>query len=265
LSPTPAKILHVDDNPNVISFVGPELRSAGFNYVSASSGYEALAKMESERPDMVVLDVMLGDPAFGGLDVCRIIRETGHKVPVIFLTVKDRTDESSTMTQAFSVGATDYVTKREELMRIEQSMGLSPTEFLERKSDIDELITRIKAHLHEKLPTTEYDNRLRIDFETEQVQIKSDDTDSEWQSVKVSEAQFRILSTLAISGGKGVTKTVLLSSAGGDHTDVDSDRALQSIIYRLRELIELDPRNPTFIITYHRFGYRFGGTRTSNY
>ena len=260
MSSTPPKVLHVDDNPNVISFVGPELRSAGFNYVSASSGNEALAKMESERPDMVVLDVMLGDPALGGLDVCRKIRETGYKVPVIFLTVKDRTDESSTMTQAFSVGATDYVTKREELRRIEQSMGLIPTEFLERKSDIDELITRIKVHLHEKLPTTEYDNRLRIDFETERVQIKSD---GEWESVKLSEAQFRILSTLAISEGKGVTKTVLLGSAGGDHTDVDSDRALQSLIYRLRELVEPDPRNPMFIITYHRFGYRFGGSRTS--
>ena len=93
MSPTLPKILHVDDNPNVISFVGPELRSAGFTYVSAASGSEALAKMESERPDMVVLDVMLSDPALGGLDVCKKIREAGHKVPVIFLTVKDRTDE----------------------------------------------------------------------------------------------------------------------------------------------------------------------------
>ncbi|MDA1278480.1 MAG: response regulator transcription factor [Chloroflexi bacterium] len=260
-NPTTPKILHVDDNPNVISFVGPELRAAGFNYVSAGSGAEALARIESERPDMVVLDVMLGDPALGGLDVCKKIREAGHKVPVIFLTVKDRTDESGTMRQAFSVGATDYISKREELRRIEQSMGLIPTEFLERKSDIDELITRIKAHLHEKLPTTEYDDRLQIDFETERVQVRMN---GDWKDVKLSAAQFRILRTLAINEGKGVTKTALLAAAGGAQADADTDRALQSLIYRLRELIEPDPRNPTFVITYHRFGYRFGGTRTSD-
>ena len=261
MSPAPPKILHVDDNPNVLSFVGPELRSAGFLYVSASSGNEALAKLETERPDMVVLDVTLGDPAFSGLDVCRKIRETGHKVPVVFLTVKDRTDESGTMRQAFSVGATDYITKREELRRIEQSMGLIPTEFLERKSDIDELITRIKVHLHEKLPVAEYDHRLRIDFETGQIQIRKE---GRWKVSKLSEAQFRILRTLAINEGKGVTKTVLLRAAASEQTDIDSDRAIQSLVYRLRELIEPDPRKPTFVITYHRFGYRFGGTRTSD-
>ncbi len=253
------KVLHADDNPRVLSFVGPELIAAGFEYVSVNSGTEALAKVETEHPDMVVLDVMLGDTNLNGLDVCKKIREAGHKVPVIFLTVRDRADDSGTMKRAFSVGGTDYVSKREELRRIEERMGLIPTEFLERKSDVDELLTRIRAHLAEKLPTTEYNNGLKIDFESEHAYVQKS---GEWKKVNLSAAQFRILRTLAINEGKGVTKTALLDIAGGQ-SDGDGDRALQSHIYRLRELIEPDPRNPLFVLTYHRIGYRFGGNKST--
>ena len=75
--------LHVDDNPSVLSFVGPELQDAGFSYVTASTGLEALHRLETEHPDVVVLDVMLGDSALSGLDVCKKIREDGHRMPAI--------------------------------------------------------------------------------------------------------------------------------------------------------------------------------------
>lgn len=244
----------------MISFVGPELRAAGFEYVSATSGHQGLAKIETEQPDVIVLDVMLGDPNMGGLDVCRKLRQSGHEIPVIFLTVKDRADEAGTMMRAFSVGGTDFVSKREELKRIEQSMGLIPTEFLERKSDIDELLTRIKAHLVQKLPVTEYVEGLKIDFEGERVYARRD---GEWSPVYLTGGQFRILRSLAISEGKGVTKTALLHAAGGQ-SGIDRDRALQSHIYRLRELVEPDPRRPLFVLALHGIGYRFGGTKVAD-
>lgn len=250
------KVLHADDNPAVVSFVGPELIAAGFEYVSAESGWDALSKLESEHPDIVVLDVMLGDTALNGLDVCKKIREAGHRVPVIFLTVRDRADDATTMRRAFSVGGNDYVSKREELRKIEERMGLGPTEYLERKSDVDELIMRIKAHLPEHLPTSQFDDSLRIDFEQERVHVCRD---GEWLSIHLSDAQFGILRALVISDGKGVTKSVLLAAAGTARTESDRDRVLQSHIYRLRELIEPDPRSPKFVLTYHRIGYRFGG------
>jgi DNA-binding response OmpR family regulator len=165
------------------------------------------------------------------------------------------------MRRAFAVGGTDYITKREELRRVEERMGLLPTEFLERKSDVDELITRIKAHLSEHLPPVEFNHVLQINFEHEKVKVRRR---GEWRETHLSGAQFRVLQALAINEGKGVTKSALLSAAGSSRDEIDIDRALQSHIYRLRELIEPDPRAPVFILTYHRIGYRFGGTRTSD-
>ncbi|HZA25200.1 MAG TPA: response regulator, partial [Dehalococcoidia bacterium] len=143
----PAKILLVDDNQSIRSFVRPALEDAGFLCIEAEDGWSALDVLDSEAPDLVVLDIMLGDEDMSGLDVCKKIRERGLHVPVIFLTIKDRTEEPAYMQQAFRLGGDDYISKREELRRVEERMGLSPTEFLEHKSDIEELVARIKARL----------------------------------------------------------------------------------------------------------------------
>ena len=249
------KVLHVDDNPNVRSFVEPVLRSAGFDYVAASDGHEALAKLESESPDIVVLDILLRDPDFGGLDVCKRIRESGSTVPVIFLTVKDRTEDASILTRAFTIGGTDFVSKREELRRIESSLGLVPTEVLDRKSDLDELVARINAHLPHTLPTMEFKPGLRIDFGRGLVEVLEHGA---WRVADLSHSQFRILQALAINEGRGVSKRALLNAAGVDTSEVDIDRTIQSHIWRLRQQIEPEPSKPVYILTYHRIGYRLG-------
>ena len=82
-----AKILLVDDNPRVRSFVRPALEDAGFACVEAVDGLSALEKVDSEYPDLLVLDIMLGDEGMNGLDVCKKIRKKGIRTPVIFLTI----------------------------------------------------------------------------------------------------------------------------------------------------------------------------------
>jgi CheY-like chemotaxis protein len=125
------KILLVDDNPRVRSFVRPALEDAGYQCIEAEDGLTPLALLDLESPDLVVLDIMLSnDPAdLSGLDVCKKIREQGLRIPVVFLTIKDRLDDPRYMEQAFRLGADDYITKREELQRVERQMGLNPTEF----------------------------------------------------------------------------------------------------------------------------------------
>ena len=252
------KILHVDDNPGVRSFVEPSLRDAGFDYVSAVDGYAGLELFESVDPDVVILDIMLGDPGFNGLDVCKKIRESGSKIPVIFLTVKDRTEDPWFMDRAFSLGGDDYVTKREELHQIERRMGLSPTEVIDRKSDIEELIARIKARLPRTDRVHVFEELVRIDLDRERVEIFRDDA---WQAVSLTATEFSILRELVQNDGKPVSRRALAVAAGIDPREVNIDSALQTHIYRLRKTIEIDPSNPHFIVTYHRVGYRFGQNR----
>lgn len=112
------KVLLVDDNPDVRSFVRPALEAAGFDCIEAEDGWAGLVAVDNEAPDLVVLDIMLGDEDMNGLDVCKKIRERGSAIPVIFLTIKDRTEEPGYMAQAFRLGGDDYISKREELRRV---------------------------------------------------------------------------------------------------------------------------------------------------
>ena len=245
-----AKVLLVDDNPNVRSFVRPALEDAGFDCIEAADGWAALDEVESEAPDLVVLDIMLGDEDMNGLDVCKKIRERGLRVPVIFLTIKDRTEEPGYMEQAFRVGGDDYISKREELRRVEARMGLTPTEFLERKSDIEELLARIKARLPERDSIREFDNYLRIDLAEQQVFINHGGS---WEEVRLAPKEFSLLEALMKNIGRPVGLRQLIGAAG-----LEGEKgALYNHFYKLRQKLERDPQTPRYIQTYHKIGYRF--------
>ena len=243
-------ILLVDDNPSVRSFVRPALEDAGFRCIEAEDGWSALDSFYLETPDLVVLDIMLGDDDMSGLDVCKKIRERGLRLPVIFLTIKDRTEEPDYMEQAFRLGGNDYISKREELRRVEERMGLSPTEFLERKSDIEELIARIKARLPEAESVREFDDYLRIDLVRKQVYKKRQDN---WREVRLAPKEFALLELLVKNSGRPVGIRQLISAAGLE----GEEGALYNHFYKLRQKLEPDPQAPRYILTYHKIGYRF--------
>ena len=245
-----AKVLLVDDNPRVRSFVRPALEDAGFQCIEAEDGWAALHAVDEEAPDLVVLDIMLGDETMSGLDVCKKIRERGLRTPVVFLTIKDRTEEPVYMEQAFRLGGDDYVSKREELRRVETRMGLTPTEFLERKSDIEELLARIKARLPQADPVQEFDDYLRIDLSNQRVHLKRD---GDWREVRLAPKEFSLLEALVKNGGRPVGIRQLISAA-----DLEGEEgALYNHFYKLRQKLEHDPQNPRYILTYHKIGYRF--------
>jgi DNA-binding response OmpR family regulator len=244
-----SKVLIVDDNPRIRSFVRPALENAGFSCIEAENGVTALEKINNECPDLIVLDIMLGDENLNGLDVCKQIRKEGIQTPVIFLTIKDRLEDPRYIERAFQLGGNDYVTKREELKRLELSMGLPPTEYLEQKSDIEELIARIKARINMINPEEEYDDYLRISFSKKQIKIKRKGT---WNEAHLTDTEFGILEALVKSSGKPIGKARLM-----DMTNVDGEASLQNHIWRLRGKIEIDPEIPEYILTYHKVGYRF--------
>jgi len=247
-----AKVLLVDDNPRVRSFVRPALEDAGFDCIEAEDGWSALEKVETEYPDIVVLDILLGDDRMSGLDVCKEIRRKGLRTPVIFLTIKDRTEDPYYIERAFQLGGDDYITKREELRRLEQLMGLSPTEFLERKSDIEELLARIKSRLRQMEPEQEFDDFLRVNLTRQQVHVKRE---GRWHEVNLTATELSILEVLIKSVGQPVGKVELM-----DRANVDGEGSLQNHIWRLRNKIEPDPETPRYILTYHGIGYRFRNT-----
>ena len=244
-----AKILLVDDNVRVRSFVRPALEDAGFDCIEAEDGLTALEKVDKDHPDLLVLDIMLGDDSLNGLDVCKKIRRKGIRIPVIFLTIKDRIEDSRYIERAFQLGGDDYITKREELKRLEKTMGLPPTEFLGQKSDTEELIARIKARIKFVEPEREFDDYLRIDLVNQQISIKRG---GQWQVVHLTTTEFNVLKALVKASGRPIGKTQLM-----DMTNVDGEASLQNHIWRLRSKIELIPETPKYILTYHGVGYRF--------
>jgi len=104
-SPT-SRVLVVDDEPNITDLVATALRYEGFEVETASTGRSALDEVQSARPDLLVLDVML--PDIDGFEIARRIRQDGRRVPILFLTAKDATEDK---VRGLTLGGDDYVTK----------------------------------------------------------------------------------------------------------------------------------------------------------
>ena len=126
-----AKLLVVDDEPNIRELLSTSLRFAGFEVVSAANGRDALAAADTHAPDLAVLDVML--PDMDGFTVTRRLRASGKHFPVLFLTAKDDTEDKVT---GLTVGGDDYVTK---------------------PFSLDEVVARIRAVLRRTQPLLDDD------------------------------------------------------------------------------------------------------------
>src|ERR1700753_888291 len=101
-----ARLLVVEDEPNILELLSASLRYAGFDVITASAGTEAVQAAQRHRPDLIVLDVML--PDMDGFDVIRRLRGGGARIPVVFLTARDATEDKI---RGLTLGGDDYVTK----------------------------------------------------------------------------------------------------------------------------------------------------------
>jgi two-component system KDP operon response regulator KdpE len=221
-----ATILIVDDEPQIRRVMLTTLASHGYSVMEAASGEEALEKIRSERPDLILLDVNM--PGMSGLDTCAEIR-TSSDVPIIMLTIRNSERDK---VQALDAGADDYVVK---------------------PFGVQELMARIRAALRRSAPgdaTPAFlSDDLKIDFEKRAVTMKN-------HPVRLTPKEFELLRHLVANSGKALGHRRLLQAVWGPDYGEETEY-LRVFINQLRKKIEPDPRKPRYIHTEPWVGYRF--------
>ena len=223
---TSAKILVVDDEPQIRRVLRTTLTSQGYSVAEARTGDEALEEIRHERPDLILLDVNM--PGRSGLETCSEIRSTSD-IPIIMLTVRNSERDK---VQALDAGADDYVVK---------------------PFGVEELMARIRASLRRVTPAESIppflSAELKIDFEKRTVLVKG-------QSVRLTPKEFDLLRQLVANQGKAIPHRRLLQAVWGPDYGEETEY-LRVFINQLRKKIEPDPGNPRYIITEPWIGYRF--------
>jgi two-component system phosphate regulon response regulator PhoB len=222
-----SKILVVDDEPDALEVLGFKLREAGFEPVFAKDGARALAAARDERPDLMVLDLML--PEVDGLEVCKILRRDPATAGIPILMLTARAAEMDRVL-GLELGADDYVTK-----------PFSPRE----------LVLRIRKLLSRKPPSDETASHLRlgeidIDVPRHIVQVSG-------REVTLTVTEFRLLELLARRRGRVQSRDRLLQDVWGYENPIDS-RTVDTHMRRLREKLGAAARR---LETVRGVGYRF--------
>ncbi|KAA1039906.1 response regulator transcription factor [Macrococcus equipercicus] len=226
------KVLVVDDEQSIVTLLQYNLQQAGYDVVTAYDGEEGLNKVFTERPDIVVLDLML--PKMDGVEVCKAVRSEKNHVPILMLTAKD--DEFDKVL-GLELGADDYMTKpfspREVVARIKAILRRSQVS--EQSSDIKQsseiLVGKLKI-----LP--EHFEAYRND-----------------QLLDLTPKEFELLIYLIERQGRVITREHMLNSVWNYEFAGDS-RIVDVHISHLREKIEDNPKQPQYIKTVRGLGYK---------
>jgi two-component system response regulator MtrA len=219
------RILLVEDDPSIRELTTIGLRAAGYEVVGAADGREALERFAAERPDAVVLDIML--PILDGLAVCRTIR-LESTVPVIMLTA--RTDAFDVVA-GLEAGADDYVRKPFEL---------------------PELVARLRVALR-RAGTTESGGPLRLgplEIDEGSHSVRRGD-----EEIPLSHTEFRLLAEMARRPGQVFTRELLLERVWG-YDYLGDSRLVDVAIQRLRAKVEAEPARPELVLTVRGVGYK---------
>ncbi|GLW97475.1 response regulator transcription factor [Microtetraspora sp. NBRC 16547] len=220
-----ARLLIVEDEPNILELLAASLRFAGFEVTTASSGGEAVAAAQRHRPDLIVLDVML--PDMDGFDIVRRLRSGGAHTPVVFLTARDATEDKI---RGLTLGGDDYVTK---------------------PFSLEEVIARIRAVLRRTTgdPMAPPPRLTFADIELDE------ETHEVWRggsAIPLSPTEFKLLRYFMANAGRVLSKAQIL-----DHVwdyDFRGDAGIvESYVSVLRR--KVDNSHPRLIHTLRGVGY----------
>jgi two-component system KDP operon response regulator KdpE len=223
------RILVVDDEERMVRFIRLNLEHDGFQVVEAFRGAQAIDRIRSSLPDLVLLDVML--PDIDGFEVLRTVREVSS-VPVIMLTAKG---EEEDRIRGLELGADDYITK-----------PFSPRELVSR---VKAVLRRTETATNAPHALIEVDERLKLDFDRREVWV-------EGELVKLRPTEYRLLYHLVQNAGWVITHDQLLAKVWG-YEYRDEPHYVRLYINYLRQKLEKDPANPQYILTERGVGYRF--------
>ena len=231
-----AKILIVDDEPDIVELVSYNLAREGFSTVKAHDGEAALGKVRTEKPDLVILDLML--PGIGGLDICKKIRANPETslLPIIMLTAKgDEVDKII----GLEIGADDYMTK---------------------PFSVKELIARVRTVLRRVEEGKKPSAREIFEFDGLTINYASCVVQVDGRPVTLSPTELKLLFFFTRNPGRVYTRNQILDHVWGDETFI-TDRAVDVHIRRLRNQIEKNMEHPRYILTVRGFGYKFSDGR----
>jgi len=223
------KILVVDDEKPIVDILKYNLTKEGYEVVAAFDGDEAVEMAFAEKPDLILLDIML--PKKDGFTVCKIIREK-ISCPIIMLTAKG---EEVDKVLGLELGADDYVTK---------------------PFSMRELLARVKANLRRINLNSESNSQKVIRTRDLEIDLTSFQVRKKGETVELTFREFELLKFLATQPGVVFTREKLLEEVWGYEYYGDV-RTVDVTIRRLREKIEDDPSDPKYIITKRGIGYYF--------
>lgn len=221
-------ILIVDDEVDIANSIQYVLKQEGFSTQLAHDGYKAMELYENQRPDLIVLDLMM--PGIDGYEVCRRVRSHDKKTPILMLTA--RNSEVDTVV-GLELGANDYITKPVRLR---------------------ELVARVKAHLRETTDPEKPATRT-IRYGTLFIDLDSRTVKNGEQTVELTYKEFELLATMARQPNRVFTRDQLFSQVWGS-SFLGESRTVDVHIRYLREKLEQDPSRPKHILTVRGVGYR---------
>jgi two-component system, OmpR family, response regulator MtrA len=221
-----ARILVVEDDPSIRELTERGLRNAGFDVRTAATGDDGLERFRADRPDLVVLDVML--PGRDGLEVCRAIRASSA-VPVVMLTARSDTID---VVVGLEAGADDYVTKPFEM---------------------PELVARVRAALRRATRTDPSDDVFRLG--PVRVDVAAHTVERADERIELTPTEFRLLVELGRHAGNVLSREQLLDRVWG-YDYLGDSRLVDAAVQRLRAKIEPEPSHPRVIETVRGVGYR---------
>ena len=233
-SDTSAKILIVDDEPNIVDILKANLEREGYTTYTASDGATGLEMGISMKPDLILLDCML--PRMDGFDVCRKLRLQTN-IPILMLTAKS---EEIDKVLGLELGADDYITK---------PFGTG------------ELMARIRTslrHSHAQAPGHVYKALdLEIDFEKRLIRLRGEE-------VHLTQIEYQLLTLLAENSGRVLTYSYIMNAIWGPYMD-NNNQILRVNMANIRRKLEQNPAQPQYVFTEIGVGYRMrenenGGT-----
>ncbi|MCK4307335.1 response regulator transcription factor [candidate division WOR-3 bacterium] len=222
------KILIIEDEIDMVRGLKDNLEYEGYKVISAGDGLEGIARTQKEKPDLIILDIML--PKMNGFDVCKELRAKKINIPVLMLTAKG---EEVDKVLGLEIGADDYVTK---------------------PFSVRELLARVKALLrrtgkpYEQIKSYEFGN-VKLDF-------KKCIATKRKKKIELSYFEVEILKLLIAHKDEPVTREEILDQIWGLEA-YPTNRTVDNYVVRLRQKLEDDPKAPEHIVTVHRIGYKF--------
>lgn len=232
------KVMLIDDEESMHIAIKKMLECGGYRYCGATDGEAGLAMLDEEKPDLLLLDVML--PGLNGFDLCTRIRAQGRRIPIIFLSAKtDIVDKSV----GFKAGGDDYVTK---------------------PFDSTELLLRIEANIRRHKDTLEYAKCSKRDGVTRigDLEIRFDEYQAfvGGRPANLTTKEFEVVALLATHPGKVFTHGQIQEYLWGEGQSDAKTNSITVFVRKIRKKIEENPSEPRYILTVQRVGYNMAET-----